>query len=364
MRFVSPFLKRVVYPSMSGAGWFRRASSAGLAVVTYHGLLPEGYQPIDDGLDGNLVSKVEFRRQLQLLKAGYTVISPEEMLAWVRGARELPPRAVLLTCDDGLLNCLTDMLPILQQENLRSLFFVTGNSLQQTRAMLWYEELLLMLMGSPGQKVSVSVAGVALEAELGSRERIRAEWWEWVKGLSQIEATARISIINTVRSQLRPTLAFQLNDRCSPICRRFGLMTASELRQLRDAGMTIGAHTLTHPMLSQMSPEMAKGEMLASRTALESFLETPVWALAYPFGDPHSVSPQIFGLARESGFEAAFVNYGGGLGSDLSLYALPRIHVTAEMKLSEFEAHVSGFYSRLQRRAARVAQVSATGVCT
>ena len=105
-------------------------------MVTYHGVLPEGYEPVDPAFDGNLIRADVLRRQLRLLKAHYNVISPEDALAWREGRRELPPKAVLLTCDDGLLNCLTDMLPVLQQEKVSCLFFVTGASTEESRTML------------------------------------------------------------------------------------------------------------------------------------------------------------------------------------------------------------------------------------
>src|SRR5437660_12896465 len=124
MRIVSPLLKRAVYPLLARAGAFRRLSAEGLAVVTYHGIRPAGYEPVDPTLDGNLIRADMFRRQLQLLKAHYSLISREEMLRWRAGGAELTPRAVLLTCDDGLLNNLTEMLPIIDEETLRCLFFV------------------------------------------------------------------------------------------------------------------------------------------------------------------------------------------------------------------------------------------------
>jgi peptidoglycan/xylan/chitin deacetylase (PgdA/CDA1 family) len=360
MRFVSPFMKKVVYPSMAGAGILRRTSATGLAIVTYHGVLPEGYEPIDPGLDGNLISAEALRRQLRLLKQNYNVISPEEMLEWVRGGRELPRRAVLLTCDDGLLNCLTDMAPVLQQEGLRCLFFVTGASTRESRTMLWYEELFLLLIRSAGEHLCFAHDGVTIEGKLGSREERRALWWNSVKRLSQLDATTRESFLSAARSELRDAELFQVDRTSQALCRRFGLMTFSELQQLASMGMTIGAHTLSHPMLSQASLGTARAEMCGCKTALESLLRKPVWALAYPFGDPQSVTPEILNLSREAEFEAAFLNYGGGLGVALPLHALPRIHVTASMSFSEFEAHVSGFYMRLQNRAGRSAQLSGT----
>ena len=50
MRIVSPFLKKVFYPALSVAGVFHRTSAPGLAVVTYHGVLPAGYEPVDPGV--------------------------------------------------------------------------------------------------------------------------------------------------------------------------------------------------------------------------------------------------------------------------------------------------------------------------
>src|SRR6202012_3469675 len=136
-------------------------------------------------------------------------------------------------------------------------------------------------------------------------------------------------------------------------CRRYGLLTCNELGRLASAGMTIGAHPMSHPMLSQMPSDLAYGEISESRQALVSTFPMQVWGFAYPFGNEQSVTPEILTMPQRAGFDMAFVNFGGGLGVDLPAYALPRIHVTAEMSLPEFEAHISGFYARLQRRAGR-----------
>jgi peptidoglycan/xylan/chitin deacetylase (PgdA/CDA1 family) len=353
MRIVSPLLKRVFYPALSMAGVFHRSSARGLAVLTYHGVLPQGYEPVDAALDGNLISAGMLRRQLRLLKAHYNVISPDDALAWREGRRDLPPRAVLLTCDDGLLNCLTDMLPVLQGEGMTCLFFVTGASTGESRIMLWYEELLLLFLRAPAGHFEVSREGIVVRGELGSRERRRGIWWNSVNRLSQVDEGKRISFLGAVRIQfgLEAERGFEPENTVSS--RRFGLLMCGELRELASSGMTIGAHTISHPMLSQLPIESAYAEITESRRRLESALQQRVWAFAYPFGDPQSVTPQVLAMPQKAGHEAAFLNFGGGLGVELPPYALPRVHVTGEMSLAEFEAHVSGFHARLQRRAGR-----------
>jgi peptidoglycan/xylan/chitin deacetylase (PgdA/CDA1 family) len=184
---------------------------------------------------------------------------------------------------------------------------------------------------------------------LQSREQRRAVWWDAVKKLSHLRAETRCAFVENAAQQLGVELEKEFATRDSALCRRFGLMTLPELRTLAAAGMTIGAHTMSHPMLSQTALELARAEIADCRAKLATALGKNVWAFAYPFGDAASVTPQVLAVPKLAGYDAAFLNVGGGLGADLPPHALPRLHVTSEMNLSEFEAHVSGFYSRLQR---------------
>lgn len=358
MKFVSPFLKKVAYPSLAGAGILRRTARRGLAVVTYHGVMPRGYEPMDDALDGNLVTAESLRRQVRLLKSNYDVIAPEDFLAWLEDRGDLPERTALVTCDDGLANNVSEMLPVLQQESVRCLFFVTGASAGDQREVLWYEELFVLLLRAPEGRFEVEGDAVAIRAELGPRAQRRAVWWDAVKRLSQVDAPARARVLQKARKTLRMNVLSELNED-GPQQRRFGLMTVAELRELAGGGMSIGAHTMTHPVLALAPGDAARAEVAESRKRLEDALKTRVWAMAYPFGDAQSVSSENCEMARQAGYLAAFMNVGGGLGAELPRYAMPRVHVTAKMELAEFEAHVSGFYLRLQRGAGRTSPAPA-----
>lgn len=348
MRIVSPLLKNLVYPAMAATGAFRWVSKAGLAVVTYHGVIPHGYEPVDSTMDGSLIRVDVLQRQLSLLKQHYNLITPEEFLDSIEKGSALPPKAVLLTCDDGLLNCLTDMLPVLQQEDVKCLFFVTGASAEESRTTLWYEELFLIFLRARSGRFEILSDEIVIQGELADRAQRRAIWWDSVRRLSQIDGTTRSSVLNAARKYfaLDSDSAF---DQTNPaMTRRYGLLTCNELRQLASAGMTIGAHTVTHPILSELATELAYDEIANGGAMLQSALHRRIWAFAYPFGNSQSVTPEVQSMPQKAGYEVAFLNFGGGLGGALPPFALPRIHITAGMSLSEFEAHVSGFYVRLQ----------------
>jgi len=259
----------------------------------------------------------------------------------------LPPRSVLLTCDDGLRNSLFDMLPILQEFDLECLFFVTGASLGGTATMLWYEQLYLMLMAGPAS-FTLELLEIGLRAEAGERGKRRL-WWDLVRKLSQYDPNRRAATLGRILMQLGLSERWDAAYHEDPaLGRRFLMLNLPELRQLAGAGMCIGAHTTSHPMLSQCSPDAAWTEIWESKRNLEQALSQEIWAMAYPFGDSSSVTSREIQMAERAGFQCAFLNMGGGCGTQTARFALPRIHITSEMSLAEFEAHISGFHRSLQ----------------
>jgi peptidoglycan/xylan/chitin deacetylase (PgdA/CDA1 family) len=346
MRVISPLLKHVVYPGLSKSGYLRRSAGAGPAVVTYHGILPQGYEVRDAALDGHLVTADAFVRQIELLKSKYNVISPEEFLRWREGELRLPPGAVLLTCDDGLLNTLTDMLPLVRELDVRFLFFVTGGSLKNESSMLWYEQLCLWLLEA-GEEIFLRASWGECRAE--GRGQVLGLWRGLMKRLSALDEDARRQTLEDIRTQLGISGDFESEySREEAARRRFFVLNLEELQAVADAGMTIGAHTVSHPMLSQMPENLAFEEMAQSRAGLEAVLGQAVWAMAYPFGNSEAVSAREPRLAERAGFRCAFMNVEDGA-SD-GWFGFPRVHVSSAMTPGELEAHVSGFYRWMREK--------------
>jgi len=342
MRLVSPLLKHVVYPGLSRSGYLRRLTNAGPAVVTYHGVLPRGYALRDPVLHDHLVSADAFIRQMRLLKSRYNVISPEQFLLWAEGHLELPSRSVLLTCDDGLGNTLSDMLPILQHFGFTCLFFVTGASTGRASAMLWFEQLYIWLLHAKNE-VSIRLTSLP-SVRVGRRpKQIHSAWVELTKQLSAFDTGSRAEMLEDVRIQIGISKDWQSEYSQSRALRsRFFMLNVQELRKLHEAGMTIGAHTMSHPMLSQASEELAFKEIADSKSRLELALGLPIWALAFPFGNRGTVTIREQALAQRAGFKSAFMSVEEG--SIENRFAVPRIHVSLKTTLAEVDAHLSGFY--------------------
>ena len=356
MHFLSGVLRRAVYPRLAKAGFFRfwrkTLMNGGVSVITYHGLLPAGYQAEDSPLDGPMVHAAVFRQHLHLLKRRYNVLSPEEFFSCLRSDRGYPSDSILLTCDDGLLNHLTEMMPILREEGLSCLFFVTTEALSNRAMLLWYQELFLLLKWAEDKQKYPLDRAKTLKSIHGEMGKTCAQmWWPLVKELSSFDPKRRRAFITHLQQEVglgedwkRPILE-------DPVLRRrFVSLSAEDLESLGRGGMKIGSHTCTHPILTRLTDQWVWKELERSRKNLEQVSGERVWALAYPFGDPASVGSREGFFAQSAGYQCAFINYGGLTSKRKTLpFCMPRVHVNGGMTPAELEAHASGFHGWLQK---------------
>jgi peptidoglycan/xylan/chitin deacetylase (PgdA/CDA1 family) len=331
MIIVSSILRRGVYPIMSNLGLFSRDMWEGnVYALTYHGVQPN-FEGSDSPIDGTQVSPDRFRKQLHFLKSRYEIISPEDFRLWCNEKSSLPPRAMLLTCDDGFINVLTHMVPILREEGLSCLFFITGESLRDEPGYLWHEELFRIL------RYEEKGGGDSLD-----------QWRKLFAKFSRMSPQGRREAVNAVREHLQ--IRRDREGEPDRTTGQYRLLNRSELLALQAQGMTIGAHTHSHMRLSAMDEQDAACEIIDVKFRLESHLGRDVWALAYPFGDVESVGEREVRMAQEAGYTCAFFNAGTGcFGRTTSRFSLPRTHVTSEMTLAELEADLSGFHEKLRR---------------
>lgn len=103
------------------------------------------------------------------------------------------------------------------------------------------------------------------------------------------------------------------------------MMSSAQVRQLHLAGMQVGAHTVTHPILANLDAASAAREIAGSRRFLEDLLGARVGLFAYPSGRPgRDYSAESVEVARAQGFDAAVTTAWGAAGGASDLHQLPR----------------------------------------
>lgn len=264
-------------------------------------------------------------------------IRPEdlrEMLAWVagRGLDVIPldqvpvrlarPRGAKFACftfDDGYRDNLTQALPVFREFGMPFAVHVSPGLINGSASLWWYQ----------------------IEAALGRSGRLDFVWrgrdYAWDSdspGAAEDAFSALAKMIREEPGEAREELV-------AAICAAAGIdapgvqarlmMTWEEVRRLAsDPLATIGAHTVTHPVLRLLGDDAARAEMADSRRQLEIQLGGPVRHLAFPFGGANAVGAREFRLAGEAAFTTATTTRCANLfpAHARHLTALPRLTVS------------------------------------
>ena len=124
----------------------------------------------------------------------------------------------------------------------------------------------------------------------------------------------------------------------------FRPMTWSQLREMRDAGMDIGAHGYRHPNLTALSPGEVREDLKRSRGLIEDRLGSEVTTMAYPFGKPRRhVTPEVARIAGEVGFRAAGTVLHRGVRGDDHPLQIPRFTIIRDT-IDKLRARVTGAF--------------------
>jgi peptidoglycan/xylan/chitin deacetylase (PgdA/CDA1 family) len=129
-----------------------------------------------------------------------------------------------------------------------------------------------------------------------------------------------------------------------------GSMSWHQIREMADNGMSIQSHTMTHPFLSDLSPQEIRWELQESKTILEQQLGRAVDYLSLPGGRCNSTVKEI---AKEVGYRALCTSIVGYNDLNSDLYSLRRWVIRRNTKLSTFDSIVRGKHSVLAYHKAR-----------
>jgi peptidoglycan/xylan/chitin deacetylase (PgdA/CDA1 family) len=116
------------------------------------------------------------------------------------------------------------------------------------------------------------------------------------------------------------------------------MMSWEQLRIMKNAGMSIQSHCLTHPFLKQLSNDDVKKELSCSKRILEEQLQSPIDFISLPHG---SWGKNYKRIAQESGFIAGCSSVVGLNNGSVDRFLLRRIHVSGKYSLEKFKVIVS-----------------------
>jgi peptidoglycan/xylan/chitin deacetylase (PgdA/CDA1 family) len=119
-------------------------------------------------------------------------------------------------------------------------------------------------------------------------------------------------------------------------------LTWDDVHEMAAMGFEIGSHTVTHANLGRVPLDQARQEITDSKKALEQRLARPVRWLAYPFGGPRDLRPEVLALLDQAGYEGCLSAFGGFVYPGCDPRVLPRTPVPPFRSIWNLELHLTG----------------------
>jgi peptidoglycan/xylan/chitin deacetylase (PgdA/CDA1 family) len=267
-----------------------------LRVLTYHRIGDPSSQPEQyPGLFS--ATPEDFDSQLAHLTRRYRPVSIARVLEARRGGRPLPPRAVLVTFDDGYRDFAELAWPALRRHGVPATLFVPTAFPDQPQRAFWWDRLYHAVTATrrrePLETAQSGKAGRLPLATPDERLRTFRRLQGLVKSLPHDEATHLVA---------------EVCDQLGESAHQTDVLGWNELRVLARAGVTLGAHTRTHPLMTQIAVTQMRDEVVGSLRDLEREIGSALSVFAYPSG---AFDDRAVDVLESEGFELAFTTLRG-----------------------------------------------------
>ena len=263
-----------------------------LRVLTYHRV---DYPEAHPALDPYLISATPeaFDEQMSYLAAHCAVVSMPELLDACRNHTPLPQRAVMVTFDDAYSDFAERAWPILKHYQIPVTLFVPTAFPDHPEQAFWWDQLCQAVSETDRRDELATPFGKLPLATPQQRAQAFRQLREYPATLLHREALAWVE---------RVCDELGLSHPAHPV------LGWEALRQLAREGVTLGAHTRTHPLMHRISIEEARTEAVGSLRDLESEIGSVLPIFAYPGG---GLSDQVVQMLEQAGFALAFTTARG-----------------------------------------------------
>ena len=275
-----------------------------LTVVGYHRVTRGPLTEVDSAPLGMFVTERTFESQLEFLKTRYRVLHLSELLDICEKGRALPPRACLITFDDGWRDNYTVAFPLLRKYGLPATVLVATDYVG-TKKPFWYSRLLRMIrVGNLTRLSSDLLSGYAepLRSEL---LRLRALGRPIsvpdIDPLLNSMKALPLGVVDHLVSELGRHLTV---DETALFPERL-VLDWDEITEMAKVGVSFGSKTCSLQMLTVLSPQEARSELERSKQVLERRLGTAIDSLVFPHG---AYTDQLVQMAWEVGYKLIFLS--------------------------------------------------------
>jgi len=264
----------------------------------------------------NRVRADQFGWQLDQIRNYFEILTFKECMDYYLIKGSWPKNSVIITIDDGYHDFYEYAFPELVSRKLHATLFVTASFVDQ-KIWLWPDRLYYLLSNTTLGEIPFTIASGKRHLRLSNAREVDIAWRvinDWCISVPDIEKERLLLELESLLAVSIPSVP----------TRDYSALNWDELREVHSSGIEIGSHTMTHPILSKIDPDLLEKEILESKLIIESQLQDKVSTFCYPNSAPDDVNENVVNKVLQSGYIGAV--FGGNL-SEWEVFRVPRMGV-------------------------------------
>lgn len=300
-----------------------------------------------------------FESQIEFIKHNYDIISLHHAVTLLKQNGNFNRDKLVVTFDDSYKDFYTTVFPILKKHKTPATIFLTVGPLIHISPFPFLVDALVYAIHNTNKDIldltSLGLRSYLLETLSQKRQAI----FEIEKSLRFHSSPRREQYLELVFSKLAI-------DKENPDIKGL-FLSWEDIESMENGGIDIGAHTITHPVLSKIPINEMEYEIRESKRLIEERLGIKVSAFAYPYGEIDDFDINAIDLVKSVGFSCACTMVRGKNNSNF--FTLHRIPVdiamstglSADFSKPLFALELSGLADYVFLRFLKHSQKCATG---
>jgi peptidoglycan/xylan/chitin deacetylase (PgdA/CDA1 family) len=301
---------------------FRFANRGKALIVTYHRFTHGG--------PGAKMAAHAFAEQLDYLTRRYKMVSLSSIVEQLANQQPIQERIATITIDDGYDDAYEIAFPLLRARNVPAAMFVVTDFVDQKK-WLWTDKMRYLIAHADVRTIEGTLHERDFHVEIECNDSIFSAAEKVNALLKAVPDDQKDAAIGRIAL----ACGVELPDAPPP---EYRSVSWDQIREMSDAGIEIGSHTATHPILPNIPLERARRELIESRQRITAETGRDTKLFCYPNGNYNDA---LAVEVERAGYTCAVTVEYGLNDEQINPFALKRIH--AEYDMPHFIQSTSGF---------------------
>ncbi len=268
--------------AVGGMRIFRIMNRNGVRVLMYH-----RFSEDSKGLEW----------QCEHIRRNYHPISLDNYADAISKGESVSPESLIVTVDDGYRDFLHAQA-VFARFDIPSTVYLVSDFVDR-KIWLWWNQLEYAFLNSMHNSLRFNLGEKDIAVSLDGPEQRLDTCARITEAMTKVDDSERLSLVKKIPELLEVEIPNQPPPHCAPL-------EWSEVRALAQQGVSFGAHTKTHPILSRLDePGKQHEEIAQSKLRIEAELGINVRHFCYPNGSYADFDDHSIELVRSSGYQTA-----------------------------------------------------------